>query len=259
MHRTLSSLLGMEVFTVDSHAAGRVTDVFLDREHWTISYIVVDAGGLLNRNEHLLTPETIRLVLPEAGRIELNVSREKLEQAPDLKALEYLSRAHGREFHVDFGAPLSWSHNEAWRNSGVAAVPDPNATPLPPVPPPSDVHELPQALQAADDLLARNLSFRTLQTFNIRTLNSDLGRIRNAVFQETGLHVTHAVVESRRWLADRALCFPLGMIARLDVVERSMELGLEDERMLAAPEFVGEPPYVSTEYLETVNHHFERL
>jgi sporulation protein YlmC with PRC-barrel domain len=85
-------LRGLDVYDITDEQIGSVKDLYLDREVWLPSYLVVSAGGFLGiGKKHFLIP--VEEVSRDVGeeRVTVTVPRDKVLNSP--------------EFDPDAGAP----------------------------------------------------------------------------------------------------------------------------------------------------------
>lgn len=247
MERTLSSLIRMRVQATDAHDAGRVRDLLLDPHSWVVRYLILDTGGFLERDEHLISPLAVQSIFPEEERIELNLTRDKLERAPHLllPATRTFTRNQEADYHVYFGWPFYWGAPGAWQPVDIPISTSSN-----------DDDALKEPSAVSGDLIEL-VSFHDLQSYSVRAGEHEFGRVRNAIFSEPDFVITHLVADLRRWFSDRAVSLPVACVRQVDKGERRLLLSLGEEEIRSAPEFtLAGVAYVSSGYLEKVARHF---
>lgn len=63
--------------------AGALEDLIFDDQTWAIQYLVVDIGNWLAGRQVLLTPQWVKDIAWELGRVKVDLSRETIENSPE--------------------------------------------------------------------------------------------------------------------------------------------------------------------------------
>lgn len=87
---------------------GKVRDVIVDRDSWRIRYLAVDTGTWLHGHEVVLSVDWVRELRWETREIVVNVSTERIENAPKLADLKDLKRSYEEQLYRSYGYPGYW-------------------------------------------------------------------------------------------------------------------------------------------------------
>ena len=80
---TATSIIGDEVAINQGEHLGKIKDIMLDIQQGTISYVVMEVGGILGINEKLFAIPYKALKLDAADqKFILHIAKDQLEQAP---------------------------------------------------------------------------------------------------------------------------------------------------------------------------------
>lgn len=83
MRRSLENLLGHQISATNG-AMGTVADfLFLD-DAWKVRYVVVAAGGWMNRREVLISTDAVREIVDAASELRVEMTREVVYASPDI-------------------------------------------------------------------------------------------------------------------------------------------------------------------------------
>jgi sporulation protein YlmC with PRC-barrel domain len=99
---------------------GKVADFLLDDERWTIRYMVAGTGGLLDGRWVLISPISFIKAEWSTGRFHLALTKNKINDSPNIDLDRPVSRQHEREYYRYYGYPYYWGYGGLW---GLAAYP----------------------------------------------------------------------------------------------------------------------------------------
>ncbi|MDX9710166.1 MAG: PRC-barrel domain-containing protein [Trichloromonas sp.] len=71
---------------------GKVKEFYFDDQHWTIRYLVADTGTWLAGRQVLISPYAMRAVNAEKQHIEINLTKQQIEDSPPLESDKPVSR-----------------------------------------------------------------------------------------------------------------------------------------------------------------------
>ena len=103
-------------YTLDSldGEIGKVREFYFDDQHWTIRYLVADTGNWLAGRQVLISPYALVAVIVEKKHIEINLTKQQIEDSPPLESDKPVSRQFEDEYHGFFGWPLYWGGPYMW-------------------------------------------------------------------------------------------------------------------------------------------------
>lgn len=78
---------------------GSLDEVLFDDEHWTARYLLVDTGGWLFGRKVLISTIALAAVDWEQRILNVNLTREQIENSPGVGTHEPVSRQWEAEYH----------------------------------------------------------------------------------------------------------------------------------------------------------------
>jgi len=117
--RQVHGMVGMPVHAPDG-AVGRVHDIYFDDRDWHVRYFHVDTRPWLIGRHVLLAPTVVRFVDWESDRIDVAITREQVEQSPDVDSHKPVSRQHELAMYEYFAWPFA-SSSALWEGEELAA------------------------------------------------------------------------------------------------------------------------------------------
>lgn len=87
---------------------GRVSDLLLDDEEWYLHYLVVETGGWLDGRQVLLATPWINQVDWTRARLQVDVSRQMIEESPEYDATAPVDREYEEALHDYYARPKYW-------------------------------------------------------------------------------------------------------------------------------------------------------
>lgn len=92
---------------------GHVEDFLLDAESWTIRYLVTDTRNWWPGKKVLVSPEWIDRISWDDSRVFVNLSREKIKQAPEYSELTLFTRDNEIQLHRHYDKEGYWTTERA--------------------------------------------------------------------------------------------------------------------------------------------------
>jgi hypothetical protein len=108
MLRSLKSLKQSRIQTSNG-TIGSIADYLFDDARWSIRYLIVNTGGWLSRKEVLISPLVIEQVEASLQDIRLSVTKEKVENSPDVDSHLPVSRQKEKQHHDYYQWPYYWA------------------------------------------------------------------------------------------------------------------------------------------------------
>lgn len=238
---TTKDLEGARLAAMDG-SIGQVEECFFDDAQWTVRYLVVDTGGWLSGRRVLISPSSVRDVDLANGRVIVILTREQVQDSPDVDRHQPISRQKEQALLTYYGLPPYW----------VPLPLDPVVMPVPvPLPAESSAtaeQETRQEDQAdTDDEDAHLHSTRDVRGYAIQARDGEIGAVDEFLIDDQAWVIRWIVVDTGTWLTGKkALVSP----EWVDVVawgDRALRVALTREQIQNAPEYDASEP-VRREY-----------
>lgn len=230
---SVSQLKGCTIAARDGDI-GSVSEVYFDDQRWVIRHLVVDTGGWLTGRNVLVSPHAISRIDLAAQRVETTLSREQIEQAPDIDAAKPVSRQHEIPYYDYYGYPYYWAGAGLW---GAAAFPlaggaIPAATPAGGAA--SDAERDAAEAEPADPNLR---SSAEVVGYHIEASDGGIGHIEDFVFDDRSWAIRYAAVDTRNWLPGRHVLVSPQWIDSVSWSDRKVFFNVTREAVKESPPF----------------------
>jgi len=167
-----------------------------DDEQWAIRYMVANTGGWLLKDLVLISPRSIRAVDWAAQEVAVNLTRQQLQDAPDISADQPVSRQMEAELTTYYGYEPYWNGPGLWGGAGFPYYAGHVAGHAPAAlaaTSPRSQGTLP-AKEQGDERLR---SSREVRGYHIRAHDGEIGHVEDFVCDDESWSIRYLVVEQR--------------------------------------------------------------
>jgi uncharacterized protein YrrD len=220
MLRSALELRGYRLDATDGEI-GHVHDLLFDDRYWTVRYVVVDTGGWLSGRQVLISPASVGEVDADKGQLNVELTRERIENAPPVGADRPVSRQHEIELTSYFGWPAYWE---------LGPVPFAGQAPPSAQPVESETSE-----QTSADPNLRSVN--EVIGYHIRARDEEFGHVEDFVFQADDWSVNLLVIDTRPWILGKKVVVSPAAIEGVSWETRQIRVGLTAEEIKNRREF----------------------
>jgi uncharacterized protein YrrD len=236
MLHSAKDLKGFSILGTDGDV-GRVADVYFDDERWVVRYIVVDTGGWLGGRKVLLSPMSFRHADWTKGTLMVNLTREQIENSPDIDTHQPVSRQQESELFRHYGFPYYWAGPYAW---GLAAYPGLTEGQM------LEAAERAEAREQTEQSQDRHLrSSAEVTGYGIHAVDDTLGHVEDLLFDEEDWSIQLIVVDPRNWWPGKHVLVSPQRIREVRWEDKSVAVSLSREEIENSPEYDPENPPLS--------------
>ncbi|MEW5872483.1 MAG: PRC-barrel domain-containing protein [Chloroflexota bacterium] len=191
MLRSLKELYGYNILALDGEI-GKVHDFYFDDEEWTVRYLVVDTGPWIFGRKVLVAP--LALGRPDwiGHRFPVNLTREQVEDSPDIDTDRPVSRQQQQYLHEYFHWPMYW-----------------NLTGVPPTAPAvyPAVHDEARKAQAEAEPITQETDShlrraREVIGYQVEGRDERLGKVGDFILEDEGWILRYLVLDTDAWNTD---------------------------------------------------------
>lgn len=239
MLQTIRYLKRYSVLARDGEV-GRIVDLFFSDQSWTISYLVVKTGWLFGR-KLLIAPEGVDDLDRPEEQLMLRISREQVEQSPEIDVDQPVSRQKQEELHRYFG----WT-TPYWLPAEPALT-----SPLPP-----PLTAPPMAKPAADEGSDPHLrSAGEVIDYTLQARDGELGHVDDFLIDDEHWRIRYLVIDTGNWLSGKKVLISPAEARQLSWEERRVQIERSREEIRNSPEY-DPSELVSRDYEERLHDYF---
>lgn len=247
MLRSLDHLQGDTIRATDGDV-GKVDQFFFDDHTWTVRYLVANTGNWLTGRLVLLSPQSIRSIDRSGKEIVFDLSREQIENSPDVSADEPVSRQREEEFNQYYGWTPYWGGAGIW-TAGGGPVGIPSAANAPIQPRAEDVEG---KVEGNPNLR----SSREVHGYNIEATDGTLGEVADFIVDDESWAVRYMVVDTRRWLPGKKVLVAPQWIRRVAWEDALVEVDLTKNKIKDAPEYDPSKTEITRDYEDQLHSYY---
>lgn len=229
---TTEELEGLTLCARDGEI-GRVRDVLFDDRHWVVRHLVVHTGGWLSGREVLVSPHAVQRLDREGGRVELQLTREQIENAPSIDTDQPFSRQQETLIYDYYGYPYYWAGAGLWGGF---------ALPMPMLANPPGVASEPVAdeVRARDDARRESgdphlRSAGEVSGYALNATDGTIGRIDDFLFDGRSWQIEHVLVDSKPWWPGGQVVLPRRVLGEIDWARHEAEVRVSRQAVKEAP------------------------
>jgi len=249
MLRNINEIIGYELL-IEGKSVGNCKDLLFDDDCWTIRYLLADTGKWLFDKKVLISPLMISNPDWSARIINLNISKEQLEDCPSQTVDEPVSREYEEKINQFFGYPSYWSSNGLW---GHAAFPTDLSISLA-----SEFDEdIPNLLKLMIDEKNHLRSFKKVKGYSINALNGDIGHLEDIIVDDQTWALRYIVVDTRNWFpGGKKVMLSLNWVEAISWLNSNFSVNLSKEKIKESPEFDPGKPIKSKYEKRLINDNY---
>jgi PRC-barrel domain len=272
-----SEIIGHRIVARDGEV-GRLTDLLFDETDWTIRWASVHAGTWLGRRRVLVPVSAFEHVDRAGGHLTVALTRRQIEDSPQHRPHEPLSRRREAELLEHYGWDPYWTGRLASMGHMLTGgIPTRGSTGIL-FPPDLDRRtandRLPAAAEAAGNkpgtsgLPANDgaddeehlRSLEEVRGYHVRALDDDVGQIEDFLVDEDTQAIRYAVVDTRAPPPGRKVLISPHWLGDIHWNGRHVHVELSRRQIETSPEYksgqeidreyeerlhahIGEPPY----------------
>jgi uncharacterized protein YrrD len=247
MLRGVKELHGAKLRASDGEI-GSVDEILFDDEQWTVRYLVVNTGGWLNGRKLLIAPKAFGDMNWTAREMNVNLTRQQVEDSPGVDADAPVSRQMETEYYDHYGWPYYWAgmglanrtglSGSSWNPGALYAVTAAvNAT--------SEQAEEARARggdapHEHDDVHLR--SSREVTGYAIVAQDGHIGHVEDLIIDDASWMISYLAVDTRDWWPGKKILLPPEWIISTRWPDRSVNVGVTRDQVRNGPDWNSHEP-----------------
>lgn len=242
MLKSVHSLKGLAIHATDGEI-GKVDELYFDDERWTVRYLVVDTGGWLDQRLVLISPLSVSQADWESGRLDVLLTKQQVENSPDIDTQKPVSRQHESEYLNYYGYPTYWS------DPGLLGA---GFSPPMLIPPPIPAPPSAPANEVVDSHLR---SSRAVTGYEIQATDGDFGHVADFILDLATWAIVYVEVSTRNWLPGKKVLISPQWIRAVTWPDLTLTVSLARETIQGAPEYIESKP-ITREYEAALHDYY---
>lgn len=221
---------------------GHVKEFYFDDKHWTIRYLVADTGSWLSDRQVLISPYALAEVDQQKRYINLNLSKNQIENSPLLNTDKPVSKQFEETYYKYYGWPLYWGGPNMWgpfnnivfeakehAESNTGGKPwDPN-------------------LRSTHDVTGHT----------IQATDGTIGHVDDFIIDDETWALRYIVVDTKDWMAGKKVLISPHWIESISWQESKVFINLKKEAVELSPEYT-EYALLTRSYESVLHKHYNR-
>lgn len=253
MLRNIKELQGLELLGKDGHV-GKAVDFFFDDAHWTVRYLVARTGSWFQDKRVLLSPLAIERAAWDAKQLHLSLTREQVQNSPDIDVDRPVSRQQEIAYHRHFGWAGYWGFGAGvWGPFGLPGVlaQEPWREPV------SALER--EAEEQLDQRADKHLhSCKEVLGYALHATDGLFGHVSDFLVDDESWTLRYLVVDTRTlWLGGKHVLVSTQWLSEVSWTERSVFVELPSDAVRTSPEWTPALP-VTRAYEERLFAHYAR-
>jgi hypothetical protein len=210
---------------------GKVEDLYFDDRAWTTRYLVVNTGPWLLGRKVLLAPRCVDHVRWRMQELAVGLTREQVEQSPEIDVARPVSRQMEAELHRYYGWAPYWG-------AGGRVM--------------TAAQTLPAPASEGDPHLR---STKEVTGYAIEAKDGTIGHVDDLFVGAPGWAIRYAVVDTRNWLPGRKVLIGQQWLCGVDWAKAVACVDLTREQVKQSPAYDPETP-VARDYEAALHAHY---
>ncbi|MFO7537115.1 MAG: PRC-barrel domain-containing protein [Chloroflexota bacterium] len=243
---TISELSDYSIQATDGEI-GDVDELYFQHEGWRVRYLVVNLGNWLTRQQVLIVPEVITGIDSDNKNVVVNLTRQQIENSPDILADMPVSREKEVLLHQHFHWQPYWigfpSEGMAYgTNAAVQNLPDQSIY----------EHDVPENDADFRQLLR---STKAVTGYTIQATDNDIGHVEDFIVDTDNWDIRYLIIDTRNWLPGRQVLVAADWVQGIHWEESAVKIALTKERIENSPEY--DPDRFNREYETRLYDHYD--
>lgn len=201
---------------------GGIKEFFFDDKFWTIRYLVASTGGWLSKRQVLISPYFIIDVDHNLDLINVNLSKEEIENSPSIDTDKPVSRQFEEEYYRYYGAPLYWGGPSVWGPTTTIT---------------HNRDEWKRIKQQENSWDPNLRSTNDVAGHVIQAKDDEIGRVDDFIVDDETWTIRYLVVDTKKFLPGKKVLISPEWIGRISWEDSKVFVDLPSESIRQAPEY----------------------
>ena len=201
---------------------GKFEEFYFDDKHWTIRYLVVDAGNWLTERPDspvLISPYAVRAIDEKKKVIDTDLTKKQIKNSPSWDTQKPVSRQLEESYHQYYGWPLYWNGPNIW---GYSSYP---------------VREIKKAAHTEKPWEYNLRATADVSGYKIQATDGDIGHVTDFIIDDKTWAIRYLIVDTQNWWPGKHVLVSPQWIERVSWNESKVLIKLSRESIKQGPEY----------------------
>jgi uncharacterized protein YrrD len=218
------TLKGYSLHSLDGEI-GKIEEFYFDDRHWTIRYLVANTGNWLTGRQVLISPYALGAVEEKEHRIDVALTKKKIEDSPALTSDKPVSRQFEDNYYGYYGWPAYWGGPYGW--GGYPYIERDHEKWIRPT---HDDKSWDPHLRSTHDVSGRN----------IQATDGEIGHVEDFIIDDETWAIRYFIINTRNWWPGKKILISPQWIERVSWSESKVFVNLTRKNIKQSPEYTDE-------------------
>jgi len=221
---------------------GWVDEFYFDDRHWTVRYLVAQAGNWLTGRYVLLSPYALVAVNDREHHISVNLTKKQIESSPALDRGAPVSRQFEESHHAHYGWPRYWGGPYLWGSYPHIA---------------RERKEWQKRAEAEGSWDPHLCSTSDVTGHRAEATDGVIGHVEDFVIDDETWAVRYLILDTHNWWPGRRVLISPQWIERVSWLDSKIVVNHTREAIEHSPEFTKESA-LTRAYEDALHRHYNR-
>lgn len=222
---------------------GKIEDFYFDDKHWTIRYMVANTGNWLIGKQVLVSPYSINDIVESTENIEVNLTKNQIEEAPSLESNKPVSLQYEKTYLKHFGYPIYWGGPYMW---GLNFYIERD---------PLKWDEVTNFKESWDPTLR---STHEVDGYHIEATDGEVGHIKDFIIDSETWALRYLVVSTQNWWPGKQVLISPQWIERVSWKDKKVYVNIARDTIQDSPEYTDDT-LLNREYEVNLHQNYQQL
>ncbi|MFA9390138.1 MAG: PRC-barrel domain-containing protein [Prolixibacteraceae bacterium] len=221
---------------------GKVKDFYFDDHHWMVRYLIADTGNWLTGKQVLISPNSLKLVDVQTKRIDINLSRQQIEDSPSLENDMPVSQQFEEAYYRYHRWPNYWGESKQWGYY------------------PSQLNENEERKGFSENIKTGDPHLRStnnISGYNIEAIDGEIGHVVDFIVDNETWAIRYMMIETSNWFDGKKVLISPQWIDHIDWKNVKVCINLSRESIKLAPEYT-EKALLTRDYEAQLHKYYNR-
>jgi hypothetical protein len=235
---------------------GHVEEFYFDDTHWTIRYLVAQAGNWLTGRMVLISPHALGRPDETNKVVPVDLTRDQIRSSPAPETDRPVSRQFEEDYYRYFGWPYYWAGPYLWGPSPFPVLPSSplEGTAYPPYRMDAGTADQPRPEPRKGDPHLRSTDEVT--GYHNKAKDGEIGHVEDFLYDDMDWSIHYLVVDTRNWWPGKRVLIPPAWIGEIRWKDRAVDVDAYREDIRQAPAYDPARP-MSEEYERQLASYYE--